>query len=299
MDDWYYKRADTEFGPISDAELRALLEREKNAGEIEIRRNASEEWVSAVMAQPIAQSPPSVPPPLPPLIPNPQPTPPARAISGPTGWLWFSAMLLSLDLIVLGFMQIVFIMYALFLLAGVTGLPDWFTKCVDAFDSRLIGPQLMMFALLVLWQGCAFGSIRRLYPGVRIEHGRGSGFWWITPVANLFMPFICLRELRWASKQLRKDREVGFTTGVVIWMILIVFILRICAAIADALIKVAKTTNTGITEEGTTTLSNVANLAFHFFGLTLSLLLIVFVLRNLIQQIRLYREWNKTPAAAL
>jgi hypothetical protein len=305
MDDWYYKRADAEFGPISDAELRALLERENNAAEIQIRRNASEAWVPAVadpsaVAAPLAVPPPpaSLPPPLPPPLPSqPGPAPALLTPAGPTAWLWFSSMLLALDLIALAFMQLVFFMYALFLVAGITGLPDWFTSCVDALDTRVLWPQIAMFLLLVLWQGCAFGSILKLYPHVRIEHGRASGFWWITPVANLFMPFFCLRELRWASRKQRKSWEVGITAGALIWLIVGVFVLRLLAAVFQSIVEVARSANTEVTNESTTTLANATNLAFNFFGLCLSILLTVFVLRNLVHQIRLYRGWTPPEAA--
>lgn len=294
MEEWYYKQADSELGPISDAELRALLEREKNAAEIQIRRNASEEWVSAVAALPVTPRPPSVPPPLPPPVSSqPRPTPPGTTFAGPTGWLWFSAMLLALDLIVLSFMQFVFSIYALFLLAGITGLPDWFIQCVNMLDRRVIWPQAAMFVLLILWQGCAFGSILRLYADGRVEHGRGSGFWWIAPVANLFMPFQCLRELRWASRQKRTAPESGISAGLVLWMIQAVIILKVISAIADKLVLAA-----GNAEDSTSTLATVANLGINLFGLSLGVLLTVFVIRNLIHQIRLYRAWN-TPAAAL
>ncbi len=295
MDEWFYKQADAEFGPISEAELQALLEQEKNAAEIQVRRNPSEAWVSAAAARSVNQRPLSVPPPLPSQS---RPTLPVTTLTGPTGWLWISAMLLALDLLVLGFIQFVFSAYHLFLLVGITGLPAWFTQCVNALDSRAIWPQAAMILLLILWQGCAFGSVLRLYAGSRIEHGRGSGFWWITPVANLFMPFHCLRELRWASRQKRTAPESGIPAGVVIWMIQALIILKVFATIADKLIKVASTASAGIAEESTSTLATVVNLAINFFGLSLGALLTVFVLRNLIHQIRLYRGWN-TPAAAL
>lgn len=297
MDEWYYKLGDAEFGPISDAELRALLEREKNAAEIQVRRNGSDEWAAA--AQPAAKHPPSVPPPLPPAAPaSPPPVAPARIAAGPTGWLWFSAMLLAMNLVVVAFMQFVFATYALFLLAGITGLPDWFTQCVNAFDSRVIWPEVSMFVLLILWQGCAFGSILKLYAQSKIEHGRGSGFWWITPVANLFMPFHCLRELRWASLKRRVPSETEISAGVLTWMIQAVIIIKIFAAIADRLVLVTSTAASGTAEESTSTLATLTNLITNCCGVALAGLLIVYVLRNLIHQIRLYRGWNTSEAAA-
>ncbi len=299
MEEWYYKRADSELGPISDAELHALLEREKNAAEIQIRRNASEEWVSAAVALPVTQRPPSVPPPLPPpLSSQPRPTPPVTTFAGPTGWLWFSAMLLVIDLVVLGFMRFVFAIYALFLLAGITGLPDWFIQCVNAFDSGVTWPVAAMFVLLILWQGCAFGSILRLYSTSLIQHGRGSGFWWITPVANLFMPFQCLRELRWASQKKRSAPESGISAGVVAWLIQGVIIFNVVVAVADKLVEVASSATPEGVEVTTSTLSTALNLASNLGGLAQACLLTVFVLRNLIHQIRLFRGWN-TPEAVL
>lgn len=298
MEEWYYKRSDSEIGPISDTELRALLEQEKNAAEIQIRRNASEEWVSAA-ARPVTQGPPSAPPPLPPTIPNQsRPLASDRIIAGPTGWLWFSAMLLVIDLVVLGFMRFVFAIYALFLLAGITGLPDWFNQCVNAFDSRIGWPVAAMFVLLILWQGCAFGSLLRLYSTNLIQHGRGSGFWWITPVANLFMPFQCLREMRWASQKKRSAPESDISAGVVAWLIQAMIIFNVLVTIADKLVEVANTATPGGEEATTSTLSTALNLASNLGGFTQACLITVFVVRNLIHQIRLFRGWN-TPEAVL
>ncbi len=299
MEEWYYKRADSELGPISEAELRALLEQEKNAAEIQIRRKTSEEWVSATAVQPATQRPLSVPAPLPPAIPyQSRPQPSVRIITGPTGWLWFSAMLLAIDLVVLVFIRFVFAIYALFLLAGITGLPDWFIQCVNAFDSRVIWPQGAMFVLLILWQGCAFGSILRLYSEGLFQHGRRSGFWWITPVANLFMPFQCLRELRWASQKKRSTPESDISAGVLAWLIQGVIIFNILVAIADKLVVAASSATPDAEEATTTTISTAINLASNLGSLVLAGLLTVFVLRNLIHQIRLYRGWN-TPEAVL
>lgn len=207
-------------------------------------------------------------------------------------------MLLAMNLVVVAFMQFVFATYALFLLAGITGLPDWFTQCVNAFDSRVIWPEVSMFVLLILWQGCAFGSILKLYAQSKIEHGRGSGFWWITPVANLFMPFHCLRELRWASLKRRVPSETEISAGVLTWMIQAVIIIKIFAAIADRLVLVTSTAASGTAEESTSTLATLTNLITNCCGVALAGLLIVYVLRNLIHQIRLYRGWNTSEAAA-
>lgn len=295
MEEWYYKRADSEFGPISEAELHVLLENEKEAAEIQIRRNASEEWVSA--APPVAQRPPSVPPPLPQSIPpQSRPLASARIIGGPSGWLWFSAMLLVIDLVVLGFMRFVFAMYALFLLAGVTGLPDWFIQCVNAFDSRVSWSVAAMFLLLILWQGCAFGSVLRLYSANLLQHGRSSGFWWITPVANLFMPFQCLRELRWASQKKRSKPESDISAGVVAWLIQGSIIFNVLIAIADKLVEAANSAASDGAEVATSTLATALNLTSNLGGLVQSCLLTLFVLRNLIQQIRLFRGWNAPEA---
>ncbi|MDB6003110.1 MAG: hypothetical protein JWR15_97 [Prosthecobacter sp.] len=206
-------------------------------------------------------------------------------------------MLLAMDLVVLGFMQFVFAVYALFLLAGITGLPEWFTQCVNAFDSRVIWPRAAMFLLLILWQGCAFGSILKLYSESKLDHGRGSGFWWITPVANLFMPFHCLRELRWVSQKRRTAAETDISAGVVTWTIQAVIVLNILTAVADKLVLVASSVNASSQEEGTSSLPTVINFVSNFGGVSLAGLLTVFILRNLIHQIRLYRGWNTSEAA--
>ena len=295
MDEWYYKRSDSEFGPVTDVELQGLLALEENPAGIQIRRNASEEWVYAAEAGLLPQRSPSVPPPLPPPVPvAAAPTPAVRMMAGPGGWLWSSVMLLAMNLIVLGFMQAVFAIYALFLLLGVTGLPDWFTQCVDALNSRVIWPQAATFVLLILWQGCAFGSLRRLYDDRRLEHGRGSGFWWITPVANLFMPFHCLRELHWASRKQRTTLETVANAGLVAWLIQTTIILNVICSVAHKIMTLSAASNP---EAAESTVSTALNLTSNLTGVAQASFITLFVLRNLIHQIRLYRGWN--PAAVV
>lgn len=299
MEAWYYKRAGSEFGPISGEELQALFQRGKVTRETEVRKDESAKWIPVAEATGVTLSQPAVPPPLPPAHPSfPQTIAPVKTASGPTVWLWFSALLFVVDLVVLGFIQFVFSVYALFLLAGITGLPDWFVQCVNALDSVLIWPRAAMFVLLILWQGCAFGSILRLYDEGRIQHGRGSGFWWITPVANLFMPFHCLRELRWFSRKRRDVHESGIPAGVVVWLIQAVIILNIIVTFADKLVAAVTSAKPDAVDEAMSTVSTSLNLVSNLGGVAQVLLLTVFVLHNLIHQIRLYRRWN-TPANAV
>jgi len=300
MEEWYYKQEDSEFGPISDAELRALLQSGKITLEAKIRQHPSVEWVPAKDVLPVVPLPPAIPPPLPAANPStPPPVDPAiRTIAGPTGWLWFSASLFVMNELALCFMQFVFAIYALFLLVGITGLPDWCIQSVNALDSRLMWPKAGMFVFLILWQGSAFGSILRLYGESRLQHGRGSGFWWITPVANLFMPFQCLRELRWASRKQRGILEIRMSAGVLVWLIQASIIFNVLITAADKLATVANSASANNADTLSSNITTGLNLASNLGGMAQSCLLILFVLHNLIHQIRLYRGWKITAAAS-
>jgi hypothetical protein len=292
MEEWYYQQEDSEFGPICDTELRTLLHSGKITPEAKIRKHPSVEWVPAKDVLPEVPRPPAIPPPLPSANPSTPPPvdPPIRAIAGPTGWLWFSASLLVMNELVLCFMQFVFAIYALFLLVGITGLPDWCIQSVNALDSYLMWPRLGMFVLLILWQGCAFGSILRLYGESRLQHGRGSGFWWITPVANLFMPFQCLRELRWASREQRGIQETHIPAGVLVWLIQASIIFNVLITVSDKLVTVANSASVNNADTFSSNITTGLNLASNLGGMAQSCLLTIYVLHNLIHQIRLYRE---------
>jgi len=286
MEAWQYKREDAKPGPANDTELRALLPQEEIIPETSMQKESSEEWAPAPeVPAPVSsnQHAAAVPPPLPASTPS---VPAIPATTSPTGWLWISSLLFAMDILVLGFMQFVFSLYALFLLAGVTGLPSWFVQCVNALDSRIIWPRIGMFVLLILWQGCAFGSLIRLYGDRRLEHGRGSGFWWITPIANLFMPFHCLRELRWASRTQRTKLETEGGAGVVIWLIQATIVYNIIVTVADRLVT------GGDAEAAASTLATALNLASNLGGLAQAFFLTIFVLRHLIDQVRLCRAWT-------
>jgi hypothetical protein len=50
-----------------------------------------------------------------------------------------------------------------------------------------------------------------------MEHGPASGFWWVIPFANMFMPLLCMRELRHLSRKRRHVFQVGVPFGPVLW----------------------------------------------------------------------------------
>ncbi len=194
-------------------------------------------------------------------------------------------------------MNFMFTIYAVFALAGVSGLPDWYEKCISALDAILVWPRFGMFFFLILWQGCAFGSLIRLYGAGRLQHGRGSGFWWITPVANLFMPFHCLRELHWASRQQRAKTDRKISAGILAWLILAGTITNVLLNMGDRLVAVLASTSGAAEFSETSPLARSINLASNLFGFIVASLLGCFILRNLIHQVRLCRAWTASPPA--
>lgn len=292
MDEWYYENAGTKFGPVSEAALKTMLQQGGVTTGTRAHKGGSESWVylgHAFPPEPAAK--PMLPAPTP-AVPPPTPSMPP-AVHGPPATLWIFALLAMVMMIVLGFFRLVFSGYALLMLAGVSGMPVWFVTLTDVLDAMVGRANFGMLVLLIIWQGCAFGSIRRLYDPAMVTHGRGSGFWWITPVASLFMPFVCLREMRWLSRERRRAPKAVAPAGVLAWLIQIMLIINIVSTVAGTL-----TTAAMAKDETLSTLDTAVNLCVNAGGLLLMSLLIVFILRNLIQQVLLYRHWHAVPQAA-
>ncbi|WP_395750790.1 GYF domain-containing protein [Prosthecobacter sp.] len=226
MNEWYYLRGETTFGPISDAMLHGLHKRGRLQDDTRVRKAGEAEWTA--LGGVIAGMPalPDAPSEAPAPFTNAQPfddsQPAASAVYAPPQAsldvqpdpslhpaLWFGMFLASAALLfeILSWSMVL------------AGLPDalnaaneqkWLPRSLSFF-SGAVGYQTALFATLfsaiavAVWQGCAFASLKRVYGGDMIRRSNASGLWWFVPIASLFMPLFCLRDLRHYS---RKRRDV-------------------------------------------------------------------------------------------
>lgn len=248
----------------------------------------------------------------PPALPKPPPLPPRIEVvkalpnsdaaaevekRGPTAMLWIFAPLAVTSFFLGAVMQFFFCLYALLLLSGVTGIPDGFLNLVNAMDTLVGVFAGLTFFCMIIWQGCAFGSLQRLYGTEPLQHGRGSGFWWLTPVANFFMPFQCLKEMRWFSRARRRPPDQAASAGWHVWLIEAALLGKIVTYFLLQMANRAVQPDSPATDPGYM-IANTVNFLANATGLAFSLLLATFIIRNLIHQVLLYRHWNTAPQPA-
>jgi hypothetical protein len=298
MDDWYYQRGGSTFGPISARQLLALRDRGSLSEETPLRRGLSGEWSplkEAALSEVVAHEPPPIPATAP-MPRQPSTTKPStgRLVSdGPSGWLWFfgimAVILLTAHALVLSMNAFSF---ALVMLPAVE-LPDLMYQALNFCSEGLILSTAGFFLCLILWQGAAFSSLARVYGENNVPHGSGSGFWWLCPFANLVMPFRCLRVMRHLSRRLREAPGAEPSASLSVLGIHTAFI---AATVLRVLCKVSELPKTQVnlaSEEANPMLSMLFDLALAALAFQLA----IFVLINLIQQVRLFRSAQDDPAS--
>ena len=287
MSQWYYMRAEVSYGPISTEEMFALERRGGITAETQVKRGDGSPWMNFSEAGLTA------PPPMPVVDPVPPSTRTVAAgIKGPPWYLWASAVITVPCLGV----QIVVVMINALIMA--LNLVDQSLEqgplltVLNLATDAVMWSNLSFFVVLITWQGCAFGSLKRLYGEGMLSRGSGSGFWWVTPFANFVMPYACLKELRHYSRKQRNLKQVGFSAGALVAAIQTVYLTQMVIHVADRLAG-RRDTLTGLVDDDPSRASLVLGI---LKNLTVSLfvsLLAVFVMVNLIQQIRLYRDWDR------
>ncbi|WP_395739677.1 GYF domain-containing protein [Prosthecobacter sp.] len=227
MDEWYYQRGETTFGPISSVVLHGLHKRGRLQDDTRVRKAGEAEWIAlgGVMAgMPALPDAPSTEAAVP--YTNAQPfdetQPAAAAVYAPPQAdlnvqpepslhpaLWFGMFLCSAALLFEIFSWSLVLMRLPEALDAANE-QKWLPKSLQFF-SVAVGYQSALFSTLfsaiavAVWQGCAFASLKRVYGGDMIRRSNASGLWWFVPIASLFMPLLCLRDLRHYS---RKRRDV-------------------------------------------------------------------------------------------
>lgn len=235
-DEWYYKRGESAFGPVGGAMLHDLIRRGRLRDDTLVRRDGTEEWITVAQARPSLPPVPEAPPPSLRAADEPPPStqglpfdsslpgasvlyaPPQAAVHASASsrpqpkvplFMWVGMLLGTAGLLLnLGVWTLASVIH-ISRLGGPGSAPEW----LGAVNrDNFINPWVMFtlalclsgkFLGLVIWQGCAFASVRRLYGESMVRRGRASGLWYCVPIANLFMPFLCLRDLRYFSRKRR------------------------------------------------------------------------------------------------
>lgn len=309
MDEWYYQRGETTFGPISGEVLHSLLKRNRLLPDTPVRRSEEAPWTPA--AQVLAALPP---------VPETSPPEQAPEAGGPhydsslpgaaevyappraasltmppprlPGVLWFGVFL---QLAVFAYTACSFVSFTLIhlsLASDPSTWPKWLNQfavwLVAILDSRHLEISMLAgFLTMVIWQGCAFASLRELY-GDMVRRSRISGLWWIVPFANLAMPLLCLRDMRYLSRQKRDFLNSHASFGPLLITFEVLLLLRMPMAVLTSVI--VRYDKDGIPSGGQVFMLLFNGLCLFAFATVLMLI----VVTNFRQQRRLFAHWDDT-----
>ncbi len=306
MEEWYYKRNDTEYGPIGAAHLQAMQKRGTLKADTPVRHASSQTWIPLQQAHLV----------IPPQVASPPPasqrtdlsydSPAASPVYAPPAAdllacnaekvprsLWLAVIIAAIVIGTSAYLRLTEVLILICQLAGIQteSMPEtivWLAigyHWISVIDPALIF--ILLFALLA-WQGAAFASLRHLYGDAMMHHGPASGLWWITPFANLVMPFFCLRELRYLSRRRRDNPQYGIPFGPVLWALEILIVWNV---IARFLFR-PHTLPESYGHSQSTSIPLWMEFIDSFVGLSFTTLLLVIIIGNLRLQIRLYQNWD-------
>lgn len=291
MDEWYYQRGGATFGPIGARQLLALRERGSLSDETLLRRGLTGDW-TALKEAALSEAAATLPPPLPPPMaahPSPVTTRPGTgrlAAEGPSGWLWFLAvcavMLTACHGLVLVVNGLSFVLATLPPLE----LPDMAVTLFNFCSEALVVSSLLYFVSIIIWTGAAFASLARVYGENNVPHGSGAGFWWIVPFANLVMPFRCLRVIQHLSRRLRHAVGVETSPSLSVLGIQVAYIATTIFRVLDKVSSPSAPMFSTSAENSNPFFAMMLDFTLAAFALQLA----IFILINLIQQVRLFDE---------
>jgi hypothetical protein len=297
MDEWHYQRGETTFGPISGETLHSLIKRGRLQSNTGVRRSDVAEWSTVAEVLPSLPPIPEAPPPE--QFTNAQPfdsslpgasavyAPPQSTLvaipqSSPPASLWIGMILCAGSLL---FEIICWISRSIFFLSEISDTsfwPRWLHESSQSLTSFTIVSTAIGTITTAIWQGCAFASLKHLYGGM-VRRSRASGLWWIIPIANLFLPLLCLREMRYLSRKRREVINPHASFGPLLitleTLILIRFPIHVLAALSHR-------TQTSAEFVAATLLVSI------FTIIAFATILLIIVIANFRQQKRLYAHWN-------
>ncbi|MDI1312662.1 GYF domain-containing protein [Prosthecobacter sp.] len=299
MDEWYYQRGETTFGPITGVMMHNLVQRGRLLGSSRVRRSDAAEWSTVAQIRPDLPPVPEAAPPSPEQPSSAQPfdssLPGASVAYAPPqsgllalpqtrlpAVLWFGFILCTGALLfeIACWISMIFIHYS-----GLSGGAAWpqglqlfavrlkdFVSHDQALTSSIVGT-----ITVVIWQGCAFASLRHLYGGL-VRRSLASGLWWLVPIASFFKPLLCLRDMRYLSRTRRDVPHPQASFGLLLItleaFILLCFSINVFAMFDSSSHRAA--------------INQVQN--FAIIGIDVTLL--VLVITNFLQQRRLYTHWD-------
>lgn len=289
MPEWFYQRGEAQFGPLNTDQLKVVWKRGHLSDDTLVRRQGAERW------EPLAQADLTI---SPSESGSPQAkswetewTPISEDFTNPPTSLWATAItvLTVIVFVCLADSFCAAIKLHTLILAG--GLLDWEKEANETLAAAAPWIYFIFFSTLIAWQAAAFASLNCIYERGFVKHSQWSGFWWITPFANLFMPFICLYEMQDISRYFSTRRRIGSPSGALLWSIEITLILSILIKLVALIIKdfSAEITPLASSADSQRTLliiSALDDISTAAFVAAIG----YFILTNLRQQIRLYRE---------
>lgn len=292
---------------MSATQIRALKERGTLKSNTLVRRAGTSEWLPLAAADLRAAVPDAPPVPIPVAEAKPDSpafaevyAPPKACAREPLKVPWpllATAILLSLILLHMGVLRLAeVVLIGLHQQDFETMAPlmrllwSMTTLIYEVAGDSLDWMFIPLFLALMAWQGCAFAALRRLYGDAMLTHGPASGLWWLVPLANLVMPFFCLRELRHLSRRQRQRQQVGIPFGPVLWIFEINWVISV---LLDWVLNLNERAMDGFTESlvldsTTMTLSAITSLAGAVFSFTM----LIIIMGNLRQQMRLHEHWQ-------
>jgi len=306
MAEWYYMRGETQFGPISGVMLHGLIQRGRLQGDTRVRRSDMAEWSTAAEVLPSLPPIPESPPPPAEQLTNAQPfdsslpgasvvyAPPQATLvvlsqPGQPAALWIGTILCSVALVFELTCWATLALIHLSYLVEESLWPEWL-KMLATWLTHSLGMNHVIFATAIskiataIWQGCAFSSLKKLYGGV-VRRSRASGLWWFVPVANLFMPLRCLRDMRHLSRKRREIPNLHAPFGPLLITLEVLILIRFPIGTIEGLSARSRP----MEELGNVTAMQVV-LDFAIMGFSCTLLMVV--IANFLQQKRLYSHWN-------
>lgn len=168
----------------------------------------------------------------------------------------------------------------------------------------LVGTTFGQSVGMAVWQGCSFASLRRAYGTDVVRRGWASGIWWFIPGADLFMPLLCLRELRYLIQKPRErpDPQASFGKTLIVLEALLIldFLLGMTALIIEWLsgspdessISDEEAFATMVTSVNVVTPEKIMSLAASGVGTALSTAALVIAVRYFFRQKELYAHWQ-------
>lgn len=308
MYEWHYQRGETIFGPISGVTLHSLIQRGRLQGDTRVRRADMAEWSTVAQILPDLPTAPESPasiseqpasalpfdsslpgasviyaPPQSALTEQPQPRMPV--------FLW-AGMLLCAGCLLLEIACWISMAFA-HLSGHSSAWPTWLQQFAGVLTSFLnekaTAKSMVVTAVsLILWQACAFASLRKLYGGL-MRRNLACGLWWLVPIAHLFKPLMCLRDMRYLSRTRRDVPDPQASFGPLLLTMEALILIPLFSRLLTLLTPETALPSGFSHSAAPSTVMQIVDDAGMIAFATVMLLIVI---SNFLQQRRLYAHWT-------